>query len=150
MTDTEKENSWGVEHVPSQKDPGGSQRDDHALKLDPRGLPLSPQPSDDPMDPLNWKPWLKFMVLIQVSILSFLALLSASLIVRHALRVPLHKCLYHRHCCYVRYANVMLTLDSCLYASISVSQPRPRLDCLCDKHIHPLRRCVGYFLESHF
>lgn len=52
------------------------------LKLDPRGLPLSPQPTDDPKDPLNWNRWLKLMVLAEVSIFSFLALFSASLIVR--------------------------------------------------------------------
>lgn len=53
-----------------------------ALKLDPRGLPLSPQPTNDPKDPLNWNRWLKLMVLAEVSIFSFLALFSASLIVR--------------------------------------------------------------------
>jgi hypothetical protein len=52
------------------------------LKLDPRGIPLSPQPTDDPKDPLNWNRWLKLMVLTEVSIFSFLALFSASLIVR--------------------------------------------------------------------
>lgn len=52
------------------------------LKMDPRGLPLSPQPTSDPMDPLNWNRWLKLMVLTEVSIFSFLALFSASLIVR--------------------------------------------------------------------
>lgn len=52
------------------------------LKLDPRGLPLSPQPTDDPKDPLNWNRWLKLMVLAEVSLFSFLALFSASLIVR--------------------------------------------------------------------
>ncbi|KAL1863853.1 hypothetical protein VTK73DRAFT_6353 [Phialemonium thermophilum] len=50
------------------------------LRLDPSGLPLSPQPSSDPMDPLNWKLSVKLVVLAEVSILSFLALLSASLI----------------------------------------------------------------------
>ncbi|KAM0253121.1 hypothetical protein ACHAQJ_007397 [Trichoderma viride] len=50
------------------------------LKMDPRGLPLSPQPTSDPKDPLNWNRWLKLMVLTEVSIFSFLALFSASLI----------------------------------------------------------------------
>lgn len=53
-----------------------------SLKMDPRGLPLSPQPTDDPKDPLNWNRWLKLMVLAEVSLFSFLALFSASLIVR--------------------------------------------------------------------
>ena len=51
------------------------------LQLDKRGLPLSPQPSSDPLDPLNWPPWLKYLVLSEVSFLSFLALFSAALIV---------------------------------------------------------------------
>jgi hypothetical protein len=51
------------------------------LLRDQYGLALSPQPSQDPLDPLNWRPWMKFMVLVEVSILSFISLLSASLIV---------------------------------------------------------------------
>jgi hypothetical protein len=51
------------------------------VQRDRHGVALSPQPSDDPLDPLNWKPWLKFMVLAQVSLLAFLSLLSAALIV---------------------------------------------------------------------
>lgn len=57
------------------------------FKSDKHGLPLIPQPSEDPMDPLNWKPWIKYLVLGQVSLLSFTALLSASLIVSAS---PLH------------------------------------------------------------
>lgn len=30
-----------------------------SLKLDKNGIPLSPQPSDDPSDPLNWRMGLK-------------------------------------------------------------------------------------------
>ncbi len=85
MADKEQDSGWDVEHVSSRNGSGSQQPEEHveaAVKLDPRGLPLSPQPSDDPMDPLNWKPWLKIMVLAEVSVLSFLALLSASLIVR--------------------------------------------------------------------
>lgn len=50
------------------------------LRLDSKGLPLS-QPSEDLLDPLNWKPWLKLVVLLEVSMLSFLALFNAALIV---------------------------------------------------------------------
>ncbi|KAF2097136.1 MFS general substrate transporter [Rhizodiscina lignyota] len=53
---------------------------DSQILRDRHGLPLVPQPSSDPMDPLNWSPWLKGTVLAQVSLLSFTALLSASLI----------------------------------------------------------------------
>lgn len=51
------------------------------VKLDKRGMPLVPQPTSDPLDPLNWSLWLKILVLLQVSLLAFLALFSASLIV---------------------------------------------------------------------
>lgn len=57
------------------------QEGQESIKMDKHGLPLTPQPSENPMDPLNWKPWLKYLVLGQVSLLSFTALLSASLIV---------------------------------------------------------------------
>ena len=50
-------------------------------RLDKNGIPLVPQPTSDPLDPLNWSPWLKILVLLQVSLLAFLALFSASLIV---------------------------------------------------------------------
>ncbi|PNS18452.1 hypothetical protein CAC42_6269 [Sphaceloma murrayae] len=43
-----------------------------ALKLDPHGFPLVPQPSDDPSDPLTWSPHLKLFILFQVSYLAFL------------------------------------------------------------------------------
>ncbi|GAD96993.1 hypothetical protein BC1G_00314 [Paecilomyces variotii No. 5] len=42
------------------------------LKLDPNGYPLRPQPSTDPLDPLNWSPWMKLAVLLQVSFLGLL------------------------------------------------------------------------------
>ncbi|OQV06444.1 hypothetical protein CLAIMM_11006 [Cladophialophora immunda] len=48
-----------------------------AIHRDSHGLPLIPQPSDDPLDPLNWKFWVKLVVLTEISLLSFLALLSA-------------------------------------------------------------------------
>ncbi|BCS01081.1 uncharacterized protein AKAW2_51422S [Aspergillus luchuensis] len=35
----------------------------HGLKTTPDGLVLDPQPSDDPNDPLNWKPSRKARVL---------------------------------------------------------------------------------------
>ena len=52
-----------------------------ALKLDKHGFPLVPQPSEHKMDPLNWSTWLKIAILIQISAISFLSLLAASLIV---------------------------------------------------------------------
>jgi hypothetical protein len=41
--------------------------------LDPFGLPLSPQPLPDGQDPLSWTQKKKVIILIQISILSFLA-----------------------------------------------------------------------------
>ncbi|TKX19743.1 MFS transporter-like protein 147 [Elsinoe australis] len=43
-----------------------------ALKLDPHGFPLRPQPSDSPYDPLTWHPLLKLWILFNVSYLAFL------------------------------------------------------------------------------
>lgn len=51
-----------------------------APKLDPHGYPLRPQPTDDPLDPLNWKPWVKMVVLLQVSFLAFLGPFSQAVI----------------------------------------------------------------------
>ena len=62
-------------HVHSNSSQGADAR------LDKNGIPLVPQPTSDPLDPLNWSPWLKILVLLQVSLLAFLALFSASLIV---------------------------------------------------------------------
>ncbi|KAF8519538.1 MFS general substrate transporter [Gautieria morchelliformis] len=50
------------------------------LKLDTNGLPLIPQPSDDPADPLNWPLKLKILVLVQVSFLAALGTLNTSII----------------------------------------------------------------------
>ena len=44
----------------------------HNTKLDGQGLPLVPQPSDDPEDPLNWPLWLKCAVLTQAALLGAL------------------------------------------------------------------------------
>ena len=49
---------------PTKKESSGGYSYSAALRLDSKRLPLSPQPSDDPLDPLNWKPWLKLVVLL--------------------------------------------------------------------------------------
>lgn len=49
------------------------------LKLDKYGLPLEPQPSDSPCDPLNWT-WLqKLYIVLLISLLSFIAQLGGAL-----------------------------------------------------------------------
>jgi len=64
-----------------------------SLKLDKHGLPLVPQPTGDPLDPLSWRPWLKFLILIEVSLFTLLSLLSASMITPNfqVLSVYLHR-----------------------------------------------------------
>ncbi|KAK7538083.1 major facilitator superfamily domain-containing protein [Phyllosticta citribraziliensis] len=54
--------------------------DELALKLDKHGIPLSPQPSAEPKDSLNCPKWLKWVVLVQISALSFTTYLSASMV----------------------------------------------------------------------
>ncbi|KAF4620386.1 hypothetical protein D9613_000961 [Agrocybe pediades] len=50
------------------------------VKLDGNGLPLIPQPSDSPLDPLNYPNWIKYAILLQVSFLAFLATLNVAII----------------------------------------------------------------------
>jgi hypothetical protein len=68
------------EKYKSTQDPFGElpQRE---LQLDPFGLPLSPQPLEDPLDPLTWSRWKKIKVLIHISIMSFLSQFLAMSIV---------------------------------------------------------------------
>lgn len=51
------------------------------LQLDPFGLPLSPQPLGDPLDPLTWSRWKKIKVLVHISLMSFLSQFLAMSIV---------------------------------------------------------------------
>jgi MFS family permease len=55
----EKINSYAEEHS--------------ALKLDKRGLPLVPQPSDHKDDPLNWPVWQKYYVVVLMSAFTLMA-----------------------------------------------------------------------------
>ncbi|KAJ7863447.1 MFS general substrate transporter [Mycena olivaceomarginata] len=49
-------------------------------KVDKHGLPLIPQPSSDPSDPLNFPQWLKIAILLQVSFLAGLGPLNQAVI----------------------------------------------------------------------
>ena len=49
------------------------------LKLDRHGLPLVPQPTDHPADPLNWPYFKKVYVALLVSILAFTSQLASAL-----------------------------------------------------------------------
>nr|GAT57741.1 MFS general substrate transporter [Mycena chlorophos] len=53
---------------------------DASVKLDKHGLPLIPQPSNDPSDPLNWPQFLKIAILLQVSWLAGLGPLNQAMI----------------------------------------------------------------------
>ncbi|EIM88380.1 MFS general substrate transporter [Stereum hirsutum FP-91666 SS1] len=50
------------------------------MKLDLHGMPLVPQPSDDPSDPLNFAQWLKIVILLQLSIMALLGPLNQAVI----------------------------------------------------------------------
>ncbi|KAI9706212.1 MAG: hypothetical protein M1820_004973 [Bogoriella megaspora] len=75
-------------------------------KVDSNGILLAPQPTNDPEDPLNWPSWRKQTALVQVSLISFLSLFSASLIVPTF--VPLGKYL-HRDLTDVAYVVSIFT-----------------------------------------
>ncbi|KAJ8509294.1 hypothetical protein ONZ45_g8508 [Pleurotus djamor] len=57
-----------------------SLRKQKTVKTDGSGLPLLPQPSSSPIDPLNYPQWLKYTILVQVSFLAFLATLNVAII----------------------------------------------------------------------
>ena len=63
-----------------------------SAKLDPHGFPLRPQPTDDPLDPLNWPYAVKLAVLIQVSFLAFLGPFCQAVI--NSAFVPLAKAMH--------------------------------------------------------
>ncbi|KAK9452442.1 major facilitator superfamily domain-containing protein, partial [Dipodascopsis uninucleata] len=48
------------------------------MKCDPHGLPLNPQPTDRPDDPLNWSKLLKWCILLHVSFSAFIANVGAA------------------------------------------------------------------------
>ncbi|KAJ6511888.1 MFS general substrate transporter [Mycena vitilis] len=55
-------------------------KEDATTKVDKHGLPLIPQPSTDPSDPLNFPQWLKIAILLQVSFLVGLGPLNQAVI----------------------------------------------------------------------
>jgi hypothetical protein len=62
--------------------PSDGERPPHReVVMDKFGFPLSPQPLDDPRDPLTWSKAVKIRILIQISLLSFLSLFTAYAIV---------------------------------------------------------------------
>ncbi|KAK5167587.1 uncharacterized protein LTR77_007286 [Saxophila tyrrhenica] len=57
-----------------------SQTTPSTLKLDRHGLPLAPQPSDHPDDPLNWSIFYKIYIALLISLLGFVVQMGAALI----------------------------------------------------------------------
>lgn len=71
--ETEKYESSSIED--QKADAGFYQQEDVAapLKLDNKGLPLIPQPTDSTSDPLNWPRAWKYFIVAQCCILCFFA-----------------------------------------------------------------------------
>jgi hypothetical protein len=76
MTSNANRNAVDVDRSSVEK---GSIEVEASLKLDHHGLPLVPQPSDDPNDPLNWSYLKKYFILIIVTALSFFSIFSFAL-----------------------------------------------------------------------
>lgn len=57
-----------------------SEEKEKPLKLDRNGIPLSPQPSDHPDDPLNWPYWGKVYIALMVAGLGFIGQMGSALI----------------------------------------------------------------------
>lgn len=107
------------------------------VRLDKRGLPLVPQPTSDPLDPLNWNLWLKILVLLQVSLLAFLALFSASLIVS-----PQYD---YQHS--IGYQLIRAILDPGVSTPLQIPPQRPNRNRLCHLCLHRLRGRLLPLLE---
>ncbi|KAK3072084.1 hypothetical protein LTR53_007472 [Teratosphaeriaceae sp. CCFEE 6253] len=74
MAVSEKDTTLAVEDAHLHEDAASAPE----LRLDKQGLPLVPQPSPHRDDPLNWPPYLKLLVALQVSWLAFLGPMSSA------------------------------------------------------------------------
>ncbi|KAK5684095.1 hypothetical protein LTS10_003959 [Elasticomyces elasticus] len=69
------------DHVSNEANPTDLEADNRSgLKLDRQGLPLVPQPSDHPDDPLNFSRWFKIYIAVLISGLAFIAQAGAGFI----------------------------------------------------------------------
>ena len=59
----------------------------HLKKANDGHTILIPQPTDDPRDPLNWRPWKKWAVLLSISVASMLVALRPA---SYALLIEIH------------------------------------------------------------
>ncbi|TFK45023.1 MFS general substrate transporter [Crucibulum laeve] len=76
----EEDNTEKMSPISNEKSTTKHLEEVKAVKFDHSGLPLIPQPSDSPYDPLNYPNWLKYTILIEVSFLAFLATLNVAII----------------------------------------------------------------------
>ncbi|KIK55037.1 hypothetical protein GYMLUDRAFT_888121 [Collybiopsis luxurians FD-317 M1] len=74
------QSTWQAEKIEIETREHDADEISKTLKVDRNGLPLSPQPSDDPEDPLNWPLSYRIFVLLQVSLLSALGTLNTAII----------------------------------------------------------------------
>jgi hypothetical protein len=69
-SDVEKARAASISHV--EESTKGSQLQETHPQVDKKtGAILSPQPTDDPNDPLNWPQWAKWLILGQVALGAF-------------------------------------------------------------------------------
>ncbi|KAF5355110.1 hypothetical protein D9756_005552 [Leucocoprinus leucothites] len=61
-------------------DPSITHKNKASLKVDKDGLPLIPQPSASPLDPLNYPNWLKYWTLLELSLLAFVSSFTGAII----------------------------------------------------------------------
>jgi hypothetical protein len=103
------------------------------LQLDPFGLPLSPQPLGDPLDPLTWSRWKKIKILIHISLMSFLSQFLAMSIVSTS------DCSHHHNSSVSGIGSLAAPYPSACHSS-------PRL--LRYRNVHSISRCFAFPLES--
>ena len=71
-----------IEEVAHQQQPTKESTDnDHLLYDKKTGVVLSPQPSKDPNDPLNWPMWFKWFILVQLSFAAFQNSFNSALLI---------------------------------------------------------------------
>lgn len=72
---------------------------EHKLKLDHHGMPLVPQPTDDPSDPLNWSYFEKMSIITMMSIMSFFSTFAL------AVMNPACMLFFSCHCCQLTHST---------------------------------------------
>ncbi|OOF95784.1 hypothetical protein ASPCADRAFT_207138 [Aspergillus carbonarius ITEM 5010] len=76
-----------VEVLQTKSRSSGDKEANIRLKTTAQGIPLVPQPSDDPDDPLNWSTFTKHAALVVLAFESFLVKFSATLIAPDAIEL---------------------------------------------------------------